>query len=96
MREIDGVKEAAVVALDDGTGKYLSAYLVTGKALDTAEVKQILSEQMPEYMVPPYITYLDEMPVIKNGKLDKKTAAKTRSGVKVPHTGNRRQKQSVQ
>ncbi len=72
LREIDGVKEAAVVALDDGTGKYLSAYLVTGKALDTAEVKQILSEQMPEYMVPPYITYLDEMPVIKNGKLDKK------------------------
>lgn len=72
LREIDGVKEAAVVALDDGTGKYLSAYLVTGKALDTAEVKQILSEQMPEYMVPPYITYLDEMPVTKNGKLDKK------------------------
>ncbi len=26
LREIDGVKEAAVVALDDGTGKYLSAY----------------------------------------------------------------------
>ncbi len=45
---------------------------MTGKALDTAEVKQILSEQMPEYMVPPYITYLDEMPVTKNGKLDKK------------------------
>ena len=26
LREIDGVKEAAVVALDDGQGKYLSAY----------------------------------------------------------------------
>ncbi|MCP4155078.1 MAG: amino acid adenylation domain-containing protein, partial [bacterium] len=72
------IKEAVVVAGDGKDGsKYLVAYCVpqtdagenSGLA---ADLKESLSADLPQYMIPPYFMFLDQMPLNANGKLDKK------------------------
>ncbi|HEX9936859.1 MAG TPA: amino acid adenylation domain-containing protein [Longimicrobium sp.] len=67
-----GVREAAVLALDDGVGgKRLAAYFV-GRALESEALRAHLSAQLPEYMVPGAFVRLDTFPITPNGKLDRK------------------------
>jgi amino acid adenylation domain-containing protein len=70
------IKQAAVIVLEKGHGssadKYLCAYLVADKDIDTVEVKKYLSGELPDYMVPPYFVILDRLPITPNGKIDRR------------------------
>jgi len=74
----DHIKEAVVLDKTDRDGdKYLCAYIVpaAGKtiALDTVELRQAISLQLPDYMVPSSFVLLTEIPLTANGKVDKKS-----------------------
>ena len=68
-----GVRDSLVV-VGNGTGgePALFAYLI--KSLDTqvniADVRQMLRERLPEYMVPSAFTWIESFPLTVNGKLD--------------------------
>ena len=62
----------------------ICAYLVSDKAVDNDDVKAILSQKLPDYMVPSYMMQIDQLPVTSNGKLDKKNYLKSKW--KVKHT----------
>lgn len=73
------IKQAVVVARETTTTRdtadvRLVAYFVTADnaRLDTAELRQKLSEQLPDYMVPSFLVVLDELPLTRNGKVDLK------------------------
>ncbi|KMT52100.1 peptide synthase, partial [Pseudomonas fildesensis] len=75
LREQADVREAAVVTEHD----QLLAYLVTRQSVSDEEqvtlreqFKATLREQLPEYMVPAYLVFLERMPLTPNGKLDRK------------------------
>jgi amino acid adenylation domain-containing protein/natural product biosynthesis luciferase-like monooxygenase protein len=75
------VGEAAVLALGDGEGRYLAACVVPAgadlePAVLVAELKQMLTDALPYYMVPQAFSLLERMPLNGNGKLD--TAALSR------------------
>ena len=40
--------------------------------LKIADIKNKLQAELPEYMIPPYIMQIDELPLTGNGKLDRK------------------------
>ena len=69
------VREAAVVARDTAAGKQLAAYVVlqADVARDATEAALLeeLREQLPEHMVPAFVTALERMPLNPNGKLDR-------------------------
>lgn len=70
--EIEGVREAVVIAKEDGNGnKYLSAYYVTDKKLAASELRTQLSRALPEYMIPAFFTVLDHLPLTANGKVNR-------------------------
>jgi amino acid adenylation domain-containing protein len=82
------IKEAVVVAREEADGdRYLCAYIVpafpgpagtrgsTG-AFESSGLREFLSEELPGYMVPPYIVPLDEIPLTPNGKVDRKALPK--------------------
>ncbi|HEU0053333.1 MAG TPA: AMP-binding protein, partial [Longimicrobium sp.] len=67
-----GVREVAVLALDDGAGgKRLVAYFV-GEALESEALRAHVSARLPEYMVPAAFVRLEAFPVTPNGKLDRR------------------------
>ncbi|GAA0894239.1 hypothetical protein GCM10009122_39190 [Fulvivirga kasyanovii] len=75
LTQISEVNEAVVVdRMDQNENKYLAAFITlkAGKFTDTGKVKTELSDQLPEYMVPSWITIMDTLPLTPNGKVDRK------------------------
>ncbi|MBT2779855.1 non-ribosomal peptide synthetase, partial [Lysobacter sp. ISL-54] len=71
----DGVREAVVIAREDVEGdKRLVAYAVMepGVELSVAALRESLSKDLAEYMVPSAFVALESLPLTPNGKLDRK------------------------
>jgi amino acid adenylation domain-containing protein len=76
------IHEAAVAAKDDGLGgQRLVAYIVVQDRdadldvdLDTnlGELRNFLANKLPDYMVPHTLVIMEKLPVLPNGKLDRK------------------------
>ena len=75
LREVAGVRDALVaVRGQDNEQPRLIAYAVreAGAALNIAELRQHLREQLPDYMVPSGFVVLDQIPLTVSGKVDRK------------------------
>ncbi|MBC3452854.1 amino acid adenylation domain-containing protein [Pseudomonas mosselii] len=77
LREHPAVREVLVVDIDGPGGKQLAAYLVPNAMPEEqgglrAELKAHLGASLPDYMVPMYLVPLERMPLLPNGKLDRK------------------------
>ncbi len=73
IREIEGIKECAVIVRTDNRGdKAIYAYYTSDREESVSEIRDRLSESLPGYMVPSYMKQIETIPVTKNGKLDKK------------------------
>jgi amino acid adenylation domain-containing protein len=69
------VREAAVLAKEDARGeKRLVAYLAAGRqSFHTADdLRFFLRQKLPEYMVPSAFVLLDALPLMPNGKVDRR------------------------
>jgi natural product biosynthesis luciferase-like monooxygenase protein len=69
------VREAVVVAREIAPGdKRLVAYLVPGNGhvATASELRQFLTQDLPDYMVPSAFVELDKLPLTPNGKVDRK------------------------
>jgi amino acid adenylation domain-containing protein len=72
LREQGGVVDGAVVAVETpGRPTELAGYVVPSGDVSAADVHGFLRSKLPDYMVPASITFLDELPLMPNGKLDK-------------------------
>ncbi|MFJ5517260.1 amino acid adenylation domain-containing protein [Streptomyces griseoluteus] len=72
LRAHPDVRDAAVVAVDDGLTASLRGFVVpAGEAPAESALKDHLREALPAYMVPGRILALDELPLTPNGKLDR-------------------------
>jgi acyl carrier protein len=71
---------------DDSAGKRIVGAVVPvpGATVDAAELRDMLAERLPSYMVPVLWALLERMPVTANGKVDRKAiiaaAAPARTG----------------
>lgn len=65
-----------VLAMVIGKNKFdtfICAYYVAGTAFPEEMLKQFLRKHLPEYMIPKYFIRMEEMPVTRNGKLDRRS-----------------------
>jgi acyl-coenzyme A synthetase/AMP-(fatty) acid ligase len=76
LGEHPGVREAVVVARQDGSGdQALVAYytVATGaEAVDAQALREHVQQALPQYMVPAAYVQLPALPLTPNGKLDRK------------------------
>ncbi|ARU60861.1 hypothetical protein CBW65_06940 [Tumebacillus avium] len=68
------VQQAAVVMREDTPGdQLLVAYVVCkGEQLQIQDLRPFLTGQLPEYMVPSHYVCLDALPLMPNGKVDRR------------------------
>ena len=73
LAAIKGVQETVVLCREDVPGqKRLVAYISGSSAPIPTELRQLLTEKLPEYMIPSFFVYLDHFPLTPNGKIDRK------------------------
>ncbi|WP_343859295.1 amino acid adenylation domain-containing protein, partial [Fulvivirga kasyanovii] len=73
LQSIDNIKESVVTVYTDSTGdKSLVAYIVSDHK-EAGYYKEVLSQQLPRYMVPGQFMFLDRLPLTGNGKVDRKS-----------------------
>ena len=75
LRTHEQVQEAAVVLWEDAPGRQrLVAYVSRepGAEVQVAELRELLAERLPPYMVPSAFVVLERMPVTVNGKVDRR------------------------
>lgn len=75
LKEISGIREAAVVLFEDALGeKFLAGYAVTtaNADFDEAKVKAALTKTLPPYMVPAFIQKIAALPRLPSGKVNRK------------------------
>lgn len=69
------IKEAVVTTREDGPGdKRLVAYIVVDKKPEPSarELRSLLKQVLPDYMVPSVFVTVDRLPLTPNGKIDRK------------------------
>ena len=71
LAAVDGVAQAEVIAREDRPGDKRLVGYVTG-SVDPVEVRAVLAQRLPDYMVPAAIMVIEAMPLTVNGKLDKR------------------------
>ena len=77
------IKDCAVIVREDSSNeKALYAYFVSDTYLDVSEIKKMLGNYLPHYMVPNYLMQLDTIPLTVNGKVDKRKLPKITAKVK--------------
>ncbi|HYG64974.1 MAG TPA: condensation domain-containing protein, partial [Thermoanaerobaculia bacterium] len=82
-----GVREAVVLARTEGTGgPRLVAYVVpaAGETPAATELRELLQQRLPDYMVPAVFVTLESLPRTPNGKVDRRAlpaAAEARQGL---------------
>ena len=74
LSQHEGISESAVLLRTDGSsGGRLVAYIVPAgdQALDERQLRVLLKEQLPEYMIPSVIVPMESLPLSAHGKVDR-------------------------
>jgi acyl carrier protein len=68
------VREAVVLAREDSpAGKRLVAYIVpTHDQAEITELRRLLKAKLPDYMVPSAFVFIDSLPLMPSGKVDRR------------------------
>ncbi|MCO3670862.1 amino acid adenylation domain-containing protein, partial [Pseudomonas aeruginosa] len=84
LLDLEGIREAAALALDG----QLVAYLVAEGGEDETRqpalrerIRTALRASLPDYMVPSHLLFLERMPLSPNGKLDRRALPKPDAGL---------------
>ena len=75
LRELEGVRDALVLAREDDSGdKRLAGYVLAAADCrpEGSRLREQLKQKLPDYMVPSTVTLLEAWPLTPNGKLDRK------------------------
>ncbi len=72
LLRVSGVKEAVVLEREEeGGDKYICAYFVSDSEYGISKLREYLSKELPNYMIPSYFMQIEKIPITPNGKLDR-------------------------
>ncbi|KAA1242927.1 non-ribosomal peptide synthetase/type I polyketide synthase [Aquimarina sp. RZ0] len=83
LSSIDPIKECAVLVKEDIYGNtYLIGFVTLHSTFDKKYIDMMLKQLLPEYMIPTVWLAIEEMPITRHGKIDRKALAATEVEVK--------------
>ena len=70
---IDGIVQSVVIVRKDNTGRQIICAFYTGKEFTAKEIREIIGQKLPKYMLPHIFTHLEKMPLTPSGKISRKS-----------------------
>jgi amino acid adenylation domain-containing protein len=67
----DFAREAVVLDVELNGDRVLAAFIIPNKKIGSSELKEFLRKFLPEYMIPHYFIFPDQIPLTQNGKINK-------------------------
>ncbi len=67
-----GVRTAVALPVGTGDDARLAAFVTVGRGVREPEIRTLLAARLPTYMVPASIRFVDALPLLANGKIDRK------------------------
>lgn len=98
LLRVDGVAAAAAAVREDASADpQLVAYTVPaeGARPDPLDVRRVLAERLPAYMVPTAVVSLDALPLTVNGKVDRKALPQPEQEAVVRGRGHRTPQEEI-
>ncbi|HRY31959.1 MAG TPA: amino acid adenylation domain-containing protein [Bacteroidales bacterium] len=78
IKGMEHITDAVVVDRQDASGRtYLAGFFVASATVDPSKIKERLETDLPEYMIPPYLSQIETMPLTPNGKINRKALPET-------------------
>ena len=71
ISSVDGINMSVVVVRKNSEGRQLICAFYTGEEKSAQEIKAVIGEKLPKYMLPHIFTHLDEMPLTSSGKTNR-------------------------
>lgn len=65
----EGVVQAVAAVKNNGLTKYICLYVCIRTGCSKERIRQHLSQELPQYMIPAFIIILNEIPLTSNGKI---------------------------
>jgi amino acid adenylation domain-containing protein len=74
------IKKAVVISNDEdftrqgerqSQDRYICAYIVSDRELAVSELREFLSRDLPDYMIPSYFVSIEQIPLTPHGKIDR-------------------------
>ncbi|MCL4185199.1 MAG: AMP-binding protein, partial [Burkholderiaceae bacterium] len=81
LKACTGVRNGAVVVHEDRPGNRRLVAYVEGRQPDLAGLRTELGAHLPDYMVPQHFVVLSALPLLPNGKLDRKALPAPETGL---------------
>lgn len=72
LYRLEGLKTAAVVAVNEGESNKLICYYTSARDIPVREIQDYLQQTLPLYMIPSRFISLETLPTTSNGKIDRK------------------------
>ncbi|MEW7293186.1 phosphopantetheine-binding protein, partial [Aquimarina sp. 2304DJ70-9] len=72
LNRYDQIGKSIVVVKEKGGDKFIVAYYTSEAEIAKADLKEFLSDHLPDYMLPTFYVHLTEIPLNPSGKVDKK------------------------
>ena len=76
LKDISGVKDAAVIIYDNSANKRIIGFVSIDDKYKEDDLKLILSQKLPQYMIPWKIVNVDVIPRSNNGKVNRHELAR--------------------
>ena len=75
LMNIDFIEDAIVIARKEpgSSHHYLCAYIVSPQKVDIGQLKELLLQDLPAYMIPSYFIQMDALPLNNNGKVERRS-----------------------
>ena len=72
LRRITGISDACTVVFENSCRKKIVSFIISSCQYEKKYIKKVLLEELPTYMLPYDIVFVDCFPETINGKIDKK------------------------
>lgn len=70
LRGVEGLDDAAVIAVGTGDQRYLAACYASSQSIDERDLLRGLQSTLPEFLIPAVLLRVDSLPETASGKID--------------------------